>query len=176
MLPRRSLVRAFEKSASGFKKAKDRVTTSACSNASGTVKLSLLLIGKSKKPRCFSRVNLELLPFLYWGQKNAWMDSGLFWHWFQTCFVVVKAREQLEAINVGREVFCCLIIVLQNITNSRRLVLFLRSVAIRAIVEWLLDRQQRFTFFFVYLAQLQRSKRYDGRVLQPLARQYIVLF
>ena len=28
------------------------------------------------------------------------MDSGLLWHWFQTCFVVIKAREQLEAINV----------------------------------------------------------------------------
>ena len=33
------------------KKAKDRVTINACANASGTIKLPLLLIGKAKNPR-----------------------------------------------------------------------------------------------------------------------------
>ena len=49
LLPNKSLVTAFEKSAAGRKRQKEHVIINACSNASGTIKLPLLLIGKSKK-------------------------------------------------------------------------------------------------------------------------------
>ncbi len=51
LLPQKTLASHFEKSADGRKRQKERVTINACSNASGTIKLLLLLIGKSKKPR-----------------------------------------------------------------------------------------------------------------------------
>ncbi len=51
LLPVQTLVASFEKSAEGRKKSKDRVTINACSNASGTIKLPLHLIGKAKRPR-----------------------------------------------------------------------------------------------------------------------------
>ena len=51
LLPQKTLAGAFEKSASGWKKGKERVTISACSNASGSIKLPMLVIGKAEKPR-----------------------------------------------------------------------------------------------------------------------------
>ena len=56
LLPQKTLAAHFEASAGGRKKQQERVTINACSNASGTVKLPLQLIGKSKNPRCFKNV------------------------------------------------------------------------------------------------------------------------
>jgi len=46
LLPKKTLASESEKSAPGMKSSKDRVTVMACSNATGTHKLPLLLIGK----------------------------------------------------------------------------------------------------------------------------------
>ncbi|XP_008183146.1 jerky protein homolog-like [Acyrthosiphon pisum] len=55
-LPRKSLASCQEHAARGFKVSKERVTIMTCANAAGTHKLPLLLIGKSKKPRCFKNI------------------------------------------------------------------------------------------------------------------------
>lgn len=52
-LPRKSLASRNETRAPGYKVSKDRVTAMVCANASGTHSIPMLLIGKSKKPRCF---------------------------------------------------------------------------------------------------------------------------
>ena len=87
LLPDVTLAASFEKTADGRKKAKDRITLNACSNASGTIKLPLHMIGKSQRPRCFKGVNMDLLPVKYCGQKNAWMTANLFREWFHHQFV-----------------------------------------------------------------------------------------
>ncbi len=46
LLPRITLASALEKSAPGMKASKDRVTLMACSKATGTHKLRLVIIGK----------------------------------------------------------------------------------------------------------------------------------
>ncbi len=46
LLSRKTLASASEKSAPGMKASKDRVTLMACSNATGTHKLRLVIIGK----------------------------------------------------------------------------------------------------------------------------------
>lgn len=84
-LPRKSLASRQENAARGFKVSKERVTIMTCTNAAGTHKLSLLLIGKAKKPRCFK--NIRSLPVTYTAQKNAWMDSKLFLDWFENDFI-----------------------------------------------------------------------------------------
>ena len=61
LLPTKTLAQTFEKSADGRKKSKDRVTLNLCSNASGTIKLPLHLIGKAKRPRCFKGIKMSLL-------------------------------------------------------------------------------------------------------------------
>ena len=93
LLPNSTLATAFEKSADGRKKSKERVTVNACANASGTIKLPLQLIGKAKRPRCFQRVNMDLLPVQYFAQKNAWMNTDIFLEWFQDSFVPYVRKE-----------------------------------------------------------------------------------
>ena len=78
LLPQKSLAAHFEKT------QKERVTSS---NASGTIKLPLLLIGKSKNPRCFKNVSRDSLPIVYTNQSNAWVNTALFTEWFHQHFV-----------------------------------------------------------------------------------------
>ena len=63
----------------GGKKSKERLTVLVCSNMSGTEKLPLLVIGKSKNLRCFK--NVRTLPTDYLANKKAWMTSDIFKDW-----------------------------------------------------------------------------------------------
>ena len=58
------------KTARGTKgmKAKDRVSAYMCTNATGTAKVPMSIIGKSKNPRCF---RVTPCPIKYWSQANA---------------------------------------------------------------------------------------------------------
>lgn len=73
-LPEKTLALKSEKSASGFKANKERITIMNCANASGSHKIPLLMIGKSAKPRCFRNANVGL-PVEYTSQSNSWMTS-----------------------------------------------------------------------------------------------------
>ena len=44
-------------------------------------KLPLLVIGKSKNPRCFK--NVKPLPCMYKAQEKSWMDSEIFTEWIK---------------------------------------------------------------------------------------------
>lgn len=70
---------------SGFKMNKDRITVLCCANASGTHKLRLAVVGKSKNPRAFK--NVKNLPVHYYNQKAAWMDRVIFKKWFFEKFI-----------------------------------------------------------------------------------------
>lgn len=85
MLPSKTLASIKEASAPGYKKSKERVTVSLCSNATGTHKLPVMLIGKSAKPRAFK--NIKSLPVHYRSSKSAWMNQQLFKDWFHSEFV-----------------------------------------------------------------------------------------
>lgn len=60
----------------GGKHSKERVTVLIGSNMSGTEKLPMLVIGKSKAPRCFKGV--KSLPVLYEANKKAWVTQQIF--------------------------------------------------------------------------------------------------
>ncbi len=70
----------------GKKTQKDRLTLMVCSNATGTSKVPLCVIGKSKNPRCFKNKNLNGLNVRYLSQRNAWMDRETFQIWLETIF------------------------------------------------------------------------------------------
>ena len=99
MLPGHTLA-SVHKQPDGTKKAKDRVTINACANASGTIKLPLLFIGKAKNPRCFRKINKEALPVVYRNQKNAWINTHIFRDWFLNCFI---PETKLKLRELGRE-------------------------------------------------------------------------
>ena len=84
-LPSRTSATEEEKFASGMKSLKDRITTMACANASGTIKIPLLIIGKTKKPRCFK--NVKTLPVKYNAQESALMNREIFTDWFIKVFI-----------------------------------------------------------------------------------------
>lgn len=93
MLPNKTYVSAAEKTAPGRKLAKDRITFLACTNASGTHKVTPLVIGKSKKPRCFRGFDL---PLNYDNSKSAWMNVKIFKKWFHEFFVPEVSAFQTE--------------------------------------------------------------------------------
>lgn len=87
MLPYKTLASKNEAAASGYKKSKQRVTVSLCSNATGIHKLPLILISKSTKPRAFKNVNMKSLPVYYHSSRTAWKNQELFKEWFHYQFV-----------------------------------------------------------------------------------------
>lgn len=89
----KTLVHQGEKSAPGRKSQKERVTIMPCANASGNHKISLMLIGKAKKPRCFK--NSSLPPVHYRASRNAWQNTVLFKEWFFNIFIP-EVKENLR--------------------------------------------------------------------------------
>ncbi|XP_046590225.1 jerky protein homolog-like [Neodiprion lecontei] len=63
--PKRTFVAADQAQAAGGKKQLERVIIATCSNADGSFMLPLILIGKSKNPRCLRNVNKDELPVWY---------------------------------------------------------------------------------------------------------------
>jgi hypothetical protein len=51
-----------------------------CASLTGE-KLEPLIIGKSKKPRCFGKIKSENLPVMYRNNTKAWMNSLIFKEW-----------------------------------------------------------------------------------------------
>ncbi|XP_031344576.1 jerky protein homolog-like [Photinus pyralis] len=84
LLPDKTYVALHEKTAPGLKIAKQRVTFLGCLNATGSHRLTPLLIGKAKSPRAFKNFQN---PFVYKNTKNAWMTQDIFKHWFFKQFV-----------------------------------------------------------------------------------------
>ena len=70
----------------GKKKKKDRITIVPCSNATGSDKLELWVIGKAKSPRCFGwkGSRLQHIPVHYRNNKTAWMTGAIFKEWLNT--------------------------------------------------------------------------------------------
>ena len=58
-----------------------------CTNATGTGKVPIAVIGsKSKSPRCFRATPC---PVNYFAQANAWSDSATFKKWWMEVFIPI---------------------------------------------------------------------------------------
>jgi hypothetical protein len=66
------------KQMSGKKKEKFRITLLVACNQTGTEKLPIFFIGRSKKPRCFRNKEPSTYGFQYANNKKAWMTAALF--------------------------------------------------------------------------------------------------
>jgi len=76
-LPEHTYVLQNDK-AKGTKSCKERITILCCASMTGEKK-KLLVVGKSKQPRCFKGV--KALPVDYTANKNAWMTQEIFSQW-----------------------------------------------------------------------------------------------
>lgn len=68
LLPNRSLADA-NADEHGLKNNKERITCMVCCNSTGTDKIRLLVINKSKKPHCFGRFNPDSIVSYYHNSK-----------------------------------------------------------------------------------------------------------
>lgn len=71
-LPNSTLIKKGDQTR-GFKSSKERLTLLFICNATGDYK-KVIVIGKSKNPRCFKN---KILPLEYYSQKKAWMTQDL---------------------------------------------------------------------------------------------------
>lgn len=70
----------------------ERVTVLVCANTSWSHSLPLLVIGKTKKSKCFKKV--ACLPVIYRSQRNGWMDSEIFMEWYANEFIPTVKKER----------------------------------------------------------------------------------
>lgn len=75
LLPAKTLAYRKERCYGG-KTSKERISVLVGANSTGTEKLKLLVIGKSRKPRCFAKN--QKLPVHYYANKKAWMTGSIF--------------------------------------------------------------------------------------------------
>ncbi|GFT40797.1 tigger transposable element-derived protein 1 [Trichonephila clavipes] len=85
-LPNRTYIAKDEKTTSGHKASKDRVTLLLCSNASDRM-LKPLLINKPLRPRALKGKDLKHLPVIWMANPKAWRTTSIFTEWFNNCFV-----------------------------------------------------------------------------------------
>lgn len=109
-MPKRTYLTQEEKSASGFKAAKDRYvfynhlsfkfffmltnlnfldryTLLLCANASGTFKCKPMLVYKYETPRALKGKRKEHLPVFWRSNKSAWVTKKNFEEWFLNSFI-----------------------------------------------------------------------------------------
>ena len=95
LMPNKTLVSSREKEVKDFKKPKD-LTLMACANATGSIKLPLVFIHKSKYPRYYKQIDKNDLPVNYYAQQNFWMDSTIFAQSFKQTFLPHCLVEHLK--------------------------------------------------------------------------------
>ena len=101
-LPERTMVHGDEKKADGNKKNKERLTVMFCANATGTHKITLLVIGKSKNPRGFK--DISKMPVQYRNQPSAWMNSTIFLDWYKNIFLPEVKQEKERTGRAGKTI------------------------------------------------------------------------
>src|SRR5271169_5762918 len=65
----------------GSRRNKERLTIVICTNGSGSHKLPLWIIGKSKNPCCLKNINRNNIGCEYQANQKAWMTRTLFNEW-----------------------------------------------------------------------------------------------
>nr|XP_024218269.1 tigger transposable element-derived protein 6-like [Halyomorpha halys] len=76
----------------GGKLSKERVTLLLAASMSGKEKLPLLMIGKSKKPRCLRGV--RTLPLNYKNNIKAWMTRDIFTDWLRSIDIHMRLNKR----------------------------------------------------------------------------------
>lgn len=84
MMPKKSFA---EKSQIKLTELKERHTVILCTNGDASMKLPLVVIGKSTKPKSLHTVSQGTLPVHYVPQTNGWMTAEIFENWFRNEFV-----------------------------------------------------------------------------------------
>ena len=103
-MPRNTQVSKHEAKTRGKKLCKRRISALCGANASGTHRLKLCVVGKSKKPHAFKNLDIERdLPAKYYFSKKAWFNASIFSDWFFKYFVPAVIKYQTEVLGITRD-------------------------------------------------------------------------
>lgn len=116
-LPRNTFVGEEEAEPSAVKDDKRRVTVLVCSNAAGTHKCKILVVGKSAHPRSLKGV--KVFPVIYKSNRRAWITQELCTEWFQKHFLQ-EVREHFCKVGLSKE--CKILLLMDNCTAHPKLV------------------------------------------------------
>lgn len=94
LLPNKTISAGDDEKGRGMKRSKARITVMICSNATGSHKLRVLVIGKSKTPRALKNVNMNNMPSQYTHSKKAWMTSELLDRWLRQLNSLMTAKNK----------------------------------------------------------------------------------
>ncbi|KAK3889625.1 hypothetical protein Pcinc_006390 [Petrolisthes cinctipes] len=101
-MPKNTQVRKGEEKTPGKKMSKERLSSLHCANASGTHRLKLVVVGKSKKPRALKDI-MNNLPVIYYNSINAWFMAAIFTDWFFSHFITAVRKYQEEVLKIKPE-------------------------------------------------------------------------
>lgn len=88
----------------GKKKSKFRITLGFACNADGSEKMPLVIIGKSRRPRCFKARSPAEHGFYYRNKKKAWMTREIFEEYAELHFTLtISLMKQQMGQNVRFE-------------------------------------------------------------------------
>lgn len=108
-MPDRTYISREEKTSSGFKAAKDRLTLLLGSNAAGNCRIKPLLVYHAENPRAFKRVVKTSLPVIWKSNTKAWVTRQIFQDWFVECFI-----PEVKAFCEKREIPFHILLLLDN--------------------------------------------------------------
>jgi hypothetical protein len=92
-MPDKTLVlQSEQKTASGVRKSKERVTILCCVNASGSDKRQLVMVGKSASPKALKEY--KNLSLTYKSQPSAWMSVEIFTDWLKNFDAAMGAAKR----------------------------------------------------------------------------------
>src|SRR5690606_28875322 len=63
---------------------KDRISVVVCTNATGTAKVPLAIIGRARMPRVMRQQ--RRVPLMYFSQQSAWLTTRICQLWFDNVF------------------------------------------------------------------------------------------
>lgn len=85
----------------GVKESKERISLLLCTSMAGE-KYKPLVIGKSKNPRCFAKIDKTKLGVDYYANANAWMTRVIFSSWLKDLDKLFeREREKKGIIIIG---------------------------------------------------------------------------
>jgi len=79
----------------GVKKDKSRISLVVCSNASGTDKVPLWVIGHAKSPRAFRNINIQAMAVVWRYNTKAWMNGVIMKEWLDVFYRRIGQRSVL---------------------------------------------------------------------------------
>lgn len=109
-LPESTQASKYEKSNSGRKISKDRISVLLCANADGSHRLTPVIVGKSRKPRVLKDI-MHHLPVSYYNSNKAWFNSDIFKNWFLKEFIPTVRNFQEKKLGIPPEEVKCLLIL-----------------------------------------------------------------